>query len=399
MELEQESAQSVVIESPETDATSGSQLDASPATLEPKPVPEPVSDTVSSESPVEIEAESIAEETAVTGAAAGALDQPASTAVESISESMPEPITEPTATTNSTPTQNIEVKAVVEPDNSLNDTPQLAATVPLNTASVNSNKAMQVELFVGASLMNFGYTEFAADDAWLDEENGVVPGLLVGGTLHWSKAYASLAMNYYFGEVEYQGQTQSDNPALSGLPISSVSDTDIFDTTVIAGYQFSSLNIYAGLGYYFWRRNIRPTVTSSGLPVAGVLEFYSWSYALLGAKTELWRNWTSQLELDLRVTRMLDANMEVDFLGFSGYDNATLNLGEDWGFRLAVPWTFQFVESESSIIIEPYYTSWNLKRSSVTELTVGGVATGSGVVEPRSETRNFGISIYFRYLM
>ena len=263
----------------------------------------------------------------------------------------------------------------------------------------NAPKITKIEFFMGASLMNFGYTEFDTNGAWLDEESGVLPGLLVGGSLHWSKAYASLMMNYNFGEVGYEGQTQSVDPALSGLPINSTSDADIFDTTAIAGYQFSSLHIYGGLGYYYWRRNIRPTTTNSGLPVAGVLEFYSWTYALLGARTELWRNWTSHLELDLRATRMLDANMEVNFLGFGGYDNASLDLGEDWGFRLAVPWTFRYFDKDSSLTIEPYYTSWNLKRSKVSELTIGGVGTGSGVVEPRSETRNFGISVYFRYLM
>ena len=274
-------------------------------------------------------------------------------------------------------------------------------TGPAQSVSVAANplKLMNMAFFSGASLMNFGYTEFDTNDAWLDEENGVLPGLFLGGTLYWPNWYVSLALNYHFGEVEYQGQTQSTDPALSGMPISSRSDTDIFDTTAIAGYQFSAVTVYGGLGYYFWRRNIQPTMTDNGLPVAGLLEFYSWTYAILGLNTPLTRDEDFHLNLDVRATRMLQANMEVNFLGFGNYDNANLNLGEDWGLRLALPWTFSAFNKDSTITVEPYYTAWNLNRSNVTELTIDGTGTGSGVVEPRSETRNYGVLVYVRFLM
>ena len=275
-----------------------------------------------------------------------------------------------------------------------------ASTIVAETAPASGSllKVTGVEFFAGGSLMNFDYTEFDTDNSWLDDEKGALPGVLLGSVLHWPNAYISLALNYHFGDVAYRGQTQSVNPDLSGLPINSRSDTDIFDTTVIAGYQFSTLTAYGGVGYYFWRRNIRPTTTDSGLSVAGILEFYSWTYALIGLNTPLVKNDEYQLDLDIRVTRMLRANMEADFQGFGGYDNAMLNLGEDWGLRLAFPWSFRS-SGQSTITVEPYYTTWNLKRSAVTELRRGGVGAGSGVVEPRSETRNFGILVYIRFLM
>lgn len=263
----------------------------------------------------------------------------------------------------------------------------------------NPYQVKRVEFLAGASLMNFGYIEYDINGAWLDEENGVLPGLLFGGTLYWTNWYASLMLNYHFGDVEYQGQTQSIDPDLSGLPINSRSDTDIFDTTAIAGYQFSALTAYGGLGYYYWRRNIRSTTTDNGLSVAGVLEFYSWTYAILGLNIPVVKNGDFHLNLDVRATRMLDANMEVDFQGFGGFDIAMLNLGEDWGVRLALPWTFRAFGDSSMLTVEPYYTTWNIGRSSVTELTINGEGTGSGVVEPRSETRNYGILMYIRFLM
>ena len=267
-------------------------------------------------------------------------------------------------------------------------------------AAENPLKAEKLELFAGISLMKFDYTEFDTNGAWLDDEIGVLPGLLLGGTLYWTHYYASVEFNYFSSEVDYRGQTQSKDPALSGLPINSRSDADIIDIKAIAGYQFSSLNLYGGLGYYYWRRNIQPTTTDSGLQVAGVLEFYSWTYALVGLNTPLFNKEDSQFSLDIRATRMLQAEMEVDFLGFQGYDNVNLNLGEDWGLRLALPWSFALSTiPHARITVEPYYVTWNIKRSATSELTVGGVGTGSGVVEPGSETRNFGVSLYFQYSM
>ncbi len=261
--------------------------------------------------------------------------------------------------------------------------------------------ASQLELLVGISLMNLGYTEFGSDGAWYDDEIGVLPGFLLGGILYWPNWYASLELNAYFGDVGYRGQTQSfKSPVLSGLPINSRSDANIFDTTAIAGYQFSAVTLYAGVGYYFWRRNIRPTTINNGLQVAGMLEFYSWSYALLGIHVPMLSMGTSRISLDVRATRMLQANMEVNFLGYGGYDNASLNLGEDWGLRLALPWTFRSSSSNGpTITIEPWYTSWNLNRSNAVELMTKGAYTGSVVQEPQSETRNFGVSLYFRFLM
>lgn len=271
----------------------------------------------------------------------------------------------------------------------------------LVSGSENPMKASRLEFFAGTSLMNLGYTEFDSNGAWYDDEIGPLPGFLLGGMLYWpDNWYASLQLNAYFGDVAYRGQTQSfESPALSGLSINSRSDAGIFDTTAIAGYRFSTISLYGGVGYYFWRRNIRPTTLNNGLQVAGLLEFYSWSYALLGVNAPLVGVGASRISLDVRATRMLQANMEVNFLGYGGYDNARLNLGEDWGLHLALPWTFPSFAHGPTIIIEPWYTRWDLKRSNAVELTANGAYTGSAVHEPRSETRNFGISVYFRFLM
>ncbi len=272
--------------------------------------------------------------------------------------------------------------------------------VPSSSGSENPLKASKLELFAGISMMNLGYTEFGADGAWYDDEVGTLPGLLLGGTVYWPNWYASVELNAYSGDVRYRGLTQSFKSAsLSGLPINSRSDANIFDTTAIAGHRFPAATLYGGIGYYFWRRNIRPTTINNGLTVSGLLEFYSWSYALLGVNIPIPGVESSHISLDVRAMRMLQANMEVNFLGYGRYDNANLNLGEGWGLRLALPWIVHSSSGGPTITIEPWYVRWNLNRSNAAGLTANGSSTGSAVVEPKSETRNFGISMYFKFLM
>ena len=296
------------------------------------------------------------------------------------------------AVTTKAPAEPLATEAAAEAATDAGEQTAAPASSPL--------KASRFELFAGATLMRFDYAEFDSDGAWLDEETGWLPGMLLGATLSWpGQWYVSGRLDFFSGEVGYQGQTQSADPVLSGLPIVSQADTDIIDTVALLGHRFSRADVYAGLGYYFWRRNIQPTTTNGGLPVAGVLEFYSWTYFLLGTKLPLLDNEDNRFEFDLRLTRMLQAQMEVDFLGYGGYDNVYLNLGREWGLRLALPWTLQRFRPGLQLVVEPYYVRWNLGRSAVSELTINGAGTGSGVVEPRSETANYGISVYLRFLM
>lgn len=272
--------------------------------------------------------------------------------------------------------------------------------VPSSPGLKNPQKVSALEFFAGISMMNMDYTEFGKDGAWYDDEVGTLPGVLLGGTVTWLNGYASVELNAYSSDVRYRGVTQSFKSAsLSGLPINSRSDANIFDTTVIAGHRFSAVTLYGGIGYHFWRRNIHPTTLNNGLSVSGLLEFYSWSYALLGADVPISGIRSSCISLDVRAMRMLQARMEVNFLGYGGYDNANLNLGEGWGLRLALPWIVHSSSSGPTITIEPWYVRWDLNRSNAAGLTANGNYTGSAVVEPKSETRNFGISVYFKFLM
>ena len=93
---------------------------------------------------------------------------------------------------------------------------------------------------------------------------------------------------------------------------------------------------------------------------------------------------------------MLTANMDIDFLGYCNYDDATVDLGNEAGLRLAMPVQFK----KSSIIVSPYYEMIDIGKSNTVSLTRNGSLVDchsdgyyDGAYEPRSETRNIGIEI------
>ncbi|MDH3947751.1 MAG: hypothetical protein OEU74_02210 [Gammaproteobacteria bacterium] len=248
-------------------------------------------------------------------------------------------------------------------------------------------------LGVGVDALYFDYREFNGNDVLLDKETGPIPGLHLSAALQWDNWYSELVYEYHMGTVDYEGQTQA------GDPLSTETEEDIVDLSLVVGRHFGASSryrsaVYAGLGYHYWERNILPTGT-----VAGLLETYKWSYALLGAKFSFLKSAKNGLLLDLRVRRMLDATMEVDFLGFMNWDNTELNLGEDWSYRVGLPYILSLSQN-ASLTIEPYISTWFIKRSDTREITSGGLPLTPvrlAIYEPRSETTNLGITFKYMY--
>mgnify|MGYP001827127147 FL=1 len=246
-----------------------------------------------------------------------------------------------------------------------------------------------LNLGIGVDAMYFDYREFDDNDILLNKEEGLLPGLVLSATLDWENWYSELNYQYNRGTVEYDGQTQS------GIPIITDTDEDIIVVNLLLGRYFGGAAayrsaIYAGLGYYYWERNILSTGSVSGL-----FETYEWSYALLGGKFSLLKSSNNGLLLDVRLRRMLNATMQVDFLGYQNYDNLELDIGEEWSLRVALPY-FMTIDQHARFSIEPYLTTWFIGRSPDEQITSGGVPIGISAYEPRSETTNVGIS--FKYL-
>lgn len=241
-------------------------------------------------------------------------------------------------------------------------------------------------LSLAGDLMHFDYREYGEQGNLLDRENGLLPGLLLGVARTQGSWQIAGTLSYHSGDIAYTGQTNG------GIPISTTTRQRMTDAELRAGYQFQPVRritptLYAGAANHRWRRDIQATHTSSGIPVRGLLETYRWWQAFLGVKMSGKKTAPFDWVLDARLIRIIAPTVDVDFSGL--YDNAHLNLGERWGFRLALPMSYSMNHS-TTLVLEPYLERFSLGRSSTIPLTSQGIARGT-VTEPDSTTRNYGI--------
>lgn len=250
-----------------------------------------------------------------------------------------------------------------------------------------SSMAQKSSFEIGAGLMAFDYAEYDDDNVFLDGETGLIPGVIVKLKTN-KKIYYEWEGSLYYNRIDYDGQTQS------GTPVKTNSDALIIDTHFKVGINLDpsfgrGQKLYGGMGYRYWYRNILSGQDINGDPVVGLLEEYRWFYGLLGYEVHFDASKDVKVGFDFRLTKMLNARMDVDFLGFRSYDNKSLDLGNKVGARLAIPVKIKM--RHASLIVAPYYEVIDIGKSNTVPLTSGGVATNSEIHEPRSETRNAGI--------
>ncbi len=241
---------------------------------------------------------------------------------------------------------------------------------------------------IGLGQLRFGYKEFADDGDLLDREDGLISGVAAGVSRRHGDWTFAVEGAYHAGDVTYDGQTNT------GIPVRSRTDEDIVDLALRAdrpgrtsggrGYAF-----YGGIGYHFWGRDIRPTRTPAGQPVGGLFEAYTWWLGFVGGRIALIESSRSLWQVDLRLLRMVSAKIDVDFNGV--YDDATLDLGERFGVRITFPWRYA-LDGRTDLVVEPYAEGWDIGRSATESLMRNGGVVGA-VYEPRSETRNHGLTV------
>ncbi|MGD8484474.1 MAG: outer membrane beta-barrel protein [Thioalkalispiraceae bacterium] len=241
------------------------------------------------------------------------------------------------------------------------------------------------ELYLGVSLLDFTYKEFDDDGGLLNREDGNIPGFVLGYKYQNRNLITDISFRYHGTDIRYDGQTQS------GIPVTTISDADIYDTqlkigaqqTTSSNYQYS---LYGGVGYRLWERNIRSNSIASG-----IYEEYEWTYLMLGATFPIVKQATSQLDLDIRYTRMIDADIFVELMPI-GFDNdVELALGQENGLRFSLPWRVSF-ENSFTWVIEPYYEFWEIGKSEIKPVYQDGLLYGY-VWEPRSETSKTGANL------
>ena len=252
----------------------------------------------------------------------------------------------------------------------------------------SSANAQRTEVHAAVGMVDFGYKEFSDSGTLLDREDGLLPGLALEVARRIGDWRLSGDARYFSGSADYDGRTNF------GTPIRTETDERMYSLSLRIAHEFRiggwSIAPYAGYGYHRWQRDIKPTQTAGGAPVSGLFEVYTWKAAEMGALVQ--RSFLERFNagVDLRVFRVLDPEVEVRFS--SVFDNAQLALGERSGVRVALIGAYE-LDERLRLRLELYHEGWSFGRSSPQPLTSGGNATAVSVQEPRSDTRNTGLTL------
>jgi len=240
-------------------------------------------------------------------------------------------------------------------------------------------------LIVSATTLNFDFREYDENS----EQKLSEIGWIFGVKGQYKKAYDNLYLGaqYSFskGLVKYDGETQR------GLEHVTQTDETIHDGSIEIGRIYESWRlhdyavIYLGAGMHRWIRDIKDKNN-----VAGLFETYTWAYLNIGARGFIYRTKNAFIMVEINVLRTLFPEIEVNYKGI--FDNQTLDLGEHYGAKFALPVRYR-ISNVIYLNIEPYWESWDLGRSKHEPIKDDGVVTTGGVHEPRSASRLFGLNI------
>jgi len=255
---------------------------------------------------------------------------------------------------------------------------------PYQTLATNTKISITGDF--GFSIMDFSYKEFKKNGELFNHEYGTLPGIKIGMMKNFKQGFFSTTFSYHLNDVNYKGETQS------GMPLKTRTDEKFFDFSFLFGRRLKItrnliFQVYTGLGYHQWQRDILSTSTVSGL-----FETYQWWYGLLGVKGILPISDKSKLSMNFGLTYPINPTIKVDFNGI--FDEKKFDLAGQWGRRFSLAWHYQYSDM-MNIIIEPYLEYWHFGQSARQTLIRRGKIVGS-LFEPRSEMHNYGLMVYLR---
>lgn len=232
-----------------------------------------------------------------------------------------------------------------------------------------------VKMKIGLSAVDFNYEE-RMNGSQVNTEDGNLPGLYLAFTDQGKRFYGEMIFNYYQGQVDYRGQAQDNLGNFLGL-VTTDTDTEILDLNYrVGGQVYPSVELYGGLGYRYWKRDINPTTLAGGAPVDGLLERFTWFYGMFGVKYHFVDNADLGVAINLQLRRMINPKISAKNSTISTH----FDLKESWGYQLSFPFRIG-IRAPYALTIEPFAKQWQLDQAS----------DGGGNLLPQNETDTYGV--------
>lgn len=250
------------------------------------------------------------------------------------------------------------------------------------STSTHADNVMPWHTSIGSDQQDFSYKELKDDGGLINREDGFLWGLT--GTLYkeisdWNLSLSGAVRRNH---VAYYGQTTGG----SGIEwVNSTTYQEFFSLSLVGGRtllrdQHSQVEVYMGLGYERWERDIQDSMFADGVtPVSGLYEIYTWQPISVGLRMYSHAlGWGGDVKgIYVYSPDMLYVEKSVRF-----------HMAERSGFRFSL---YKGVSvMDRTIMIEPYVEQWGFGKSPAKTVPSGG-----SFLEPESTTQNVGIMLKF----
>ncbi|MEJ2179115.1 MAG: hypothetical protein P8Y28_01450 [Gammaproteobacteria bacterium] len=259
---------------------------------------------------------------------------------------------------------------------------------------VFSPTAYAETLFVIApGVMNFNYEETDVDGSFLDEEIGSIPGITLSiEEKNQARFTFGMALGYFVGGVDYNGQILSSDPRYAGLPLSTTTNESVFSLSTYAIHPFFGdpyFSVYGNLTYKKWERDIKGVSVSgtdnlgdpfTNLYVSGLFELYKWWQFTFGISADLPLSARNQISFKGGFLRTIAPKMNLSIY--------TFDLQEAWGYETELGYYFKLKRGQK-IGISGSIMSWPFGKSD--EI--------AGFYEPDSKSEMKTIQLIYEVLL
>ena len=211
-----------------------------------------------------------------------------------------------------------------------------------------------------------------------------------------------LEASAYWGQLDYDGKSQSVDPTQSNLPLMSKTDYRGGRAEALLGYRIKplggprSLELIGGLGVDGWNRRIHNASASNGTLVSGIEETYTVYYGkiALGLNNLYASSWYNQLQFGIK----LPFNISEDvYLSNVGYDSdLTLSPGNTFSGFIKLQLEPQSKDNKpGNLIINVYYDSFRFDPSKAETVTRNGSPVQ--VWQPETHIDILGLQLGYRF--
>lgn len=206
----------------------------------------------------------------------------------------------------------------------------------------------------------------------------------------------------YWGQVDYDGQSQSVDPAQSNLPLSSQTDYQGGRGEAMAGYRFPvpggirAIELMGGMGVDVWSRSIHSATTSNGTLVSGIKEIYNAYYgkAALGLSNLFTSTWRNHVEFGVKMPFSISETINLSKVGYDS--DLTVYPGNSYSlFAKLLLEPPPKGNKPGNMVIKLYYDGFRFDPSKTK--TVGHNGSLVYVWQPETHMDIFGLQLGYRF--